>query len=117
MTAYATRPPLQLINNPHMMSEARGHGRRTSKRLEEKEDAPLINGFGHESELVKGSQKENINSGKTKINGVGAKSGAKRKPSEWIRASARLRQLGLIGTMAWKCHLFVLPANLDFSLR
>ena len=65
-----------------MMSEARGHGRRNSKRLEEKEDAPLANGIGHENEAVKGSQKENGKSGKAKVNGAGAKPAAKRKPGE-----------------------------------
>ncbi|KAK4696675.1 kinetochore protein Mis13/DSN1, partial [Lecanoromycetidae sp. Uapishka_2] len=56
MTAYATRAPLQLIQNPHMMSEvSRGHGRRTSARLADKEDAPLTNGISHENEPVKKS--------------------------------------------------------------
>lgn len=91
MTAYATRAPLQLINNPHMMSEAHGRGRRTSKRLEDKEDAPLVNGVGHEhheNESVKGGRQ-----GKGK-NGASAKPAtAKRKPSKWPRAWMRSREI------------------------
>lgn len=84
MTAYVTRAPLQLISNSHMMNEARGHGRRTSKRLEEKEDAPLVNGFGHENEPVRGSKSDGVKSGKGKVNGASAKPAAKRKPGELL---------------------------------
>lgn len=82
MTAYMTRAPLQLINNPHMMSGAPGHGRRTSKRLEEKEDAPLVNGIGHEDEPVKGSRIDAEKQGKGKVNGTSTKPAAKRKPGK-----------------------------------
>ena len=65
-----------------MMSEGRSHGRRTSKRLEEKEDAPLVNGTGHENEPPRASQKDNAKPGKVKVNGASAKPAAKRKPGE-----------------------------------
>ena len=86
MTAYVTRAPLQLIKNPHMMSEARGQGRRTSKRLEEKEDASLVNGISHENDYVKGSQKDLERTGKAKAKGTGARPATKRKPGEQFRA-------------------------------
>ena len=70
-----------------MMSEARSHGRRTSKRLEEKEDAPLGNDIGNENETVRGIQKDGHKPGKAKVNGVSAKPAAKRKPGEWLRAA------------------------------
>ena len=83
MTAYVTRAPLQLINNPHIMSEAsRGHGRRTSARLADKEDAPYINGIGNDSEPVKPRQNVEGKQGKGKVNGASAKPAAKRKPGE-----------------------------------
>ena len=99
MTAYATRAPLQLIQNPHMMSEAsRGHGRRTSARLADKEDSPLVNGISHENELLKktggGSQ------GLITANETGSKAGGKRKPSEqpWPSADPpRVAKLQLRG--------------------
>ena len=69
-----------------MMSEARDHGRRTSKRLEEKEGTPLVNGIGHENEFVKASQKDHRKSGKVKVNGASGKAAAKRKPGEWLQA-------------------------------
>lgn len=81
MTAYATRAPLQLIQNPHMMSEvSRGHGRRTSARLADKEDAPLTNGISHENEPIKKSATGKL--GKSVANGTGSKAGGKRKPGE-----------------------------------
>ncbi len=81
MTAYATRAPLQLIENPHMMSEvSRGHGRRTSARLADKEDAPLTNGISHENEPVK--KQVGGKQGKSVVNGAGSKAGGKRKPGE-----------------------------------
>lgn len=47
MTAYLTRSPLQLLTNPHyIMAEQRQGNRRTSARLREKEDAPVVNGVG-----------------------------------------------------------------------
>lgn len=81
MTAYVTRAPLQLIQNPHMMSEvSRGHGRRTSARLADKEDAPLTNGVSHENEPAKkgasGKQAKSV------TNTTGSKAGGKRKPGE-----------------------------------
>ena len=83
MTAYATRAPLQLINNPHIMSEAsRGHGRRTSARLADKEDAPYVNGIGQDSEFVKPRQNVDGKQGKNKVNGATTKPSAKRKPGE-----------------------------------
>lgn len=82
MTAYATRAPLQLINNPHIMSEARGTSRRTSARLADKEDAPFVNGVVHESETVKGSQNVTRKQGKSGVNGASAKPAVKRKPGE-----------------------------------
>ncbi|KAL6715440.1 hypothetical protein ACLMJK_006401 [Lecanora helva] len=81
MTTFATRAPLQVINNPHMMSEVvRDPGRRTSKRLEEKEGTPLVNGIGHDEEPVRASQKDGGRSGKPKVNGASGKPTAKRKP-------------------------------------
>lgn len=65
-----------------MMSEVPSHGRRTSKRLEGKEDTPLVNGIGHEKEPVKGSKIDAGKQGKGKVNGASAKFTAKRKPGE-----------------------------------
>ena len=95
MTAYATRAPLSLINNPHMMSEARGGGRRSSARLADKEDAPLTNGVGHDYEPVKGLQNNGMvgKQGKAKINGASTKPAAKRKPGEQPPKPARTRLL------------------------
>ena len=56
MTVYAPRAPLQLIENPHIMSEAQRNGRRHSSRLAEKEDN-LPNGIGHHYEPVKQKQR------------------------------------------------------------
>lgn len=55
MTAYATRSPLQILTNPHMMSERRT-SRRTSARLADKEDASVANGIGHGTDRAKGNQ-------------------------------------------------------------
>ena len=79
MTAYATRAPLQLINNPHMMSEPSRGGRRRSSRLEDKEDAPFTNGIVHDSEPVKGRPNTTGKQGKGNVNGAGAKAVPKRK--------------------------------------
>ena len=83
MTAYATRAPLHLINNPRIMSEAsRGQSRRTSARLAEKEDVPYVNGIGHDSEPMKGRQNAEAKQAKGKVNGASTKPTAKRKPGE-----------------------------------
>ena len=82
MTTYATRAPLQLISNPHIMSEAsRGQGRRTSARLAEKEDSPFINGIGLDSGPVKGRQNLDGRQGKAKLNGT-TRGSVKRKPGK-----------------------------------
>lgn len=87
MTAYATRAPLHLINNPRIMSEAsRGQSRRTSARLAEKEDVPYVNGTGHDSEPMKGRQAVETKQAKGKLNGASTKPTAKRKPGENLRA-------------------------------
>lgn len=84
MTVYATRVPLQLIENPHMMSELQGHGRRTSARLADKEDEPIMNGNGYNYEPAKKSQNSGASGkqGKASIHGASAKTGGKRKPGE-----------------------------------
>ena len=88
------------------MSEARGHGRRSSKRLEEKEDAPMVNGIEHDNELAKGSQKENVKSGKAKTNGNSTKPSAKRKPGKWARIfGAGWASLGFFNDRLGKFHL------------
>ena len=87
MTAYATRAPLHLINNPRIMSEAsRGQSRRTSARLAEKEDVPYVNGIGLDSEPMKGRQTVEAKQAKGKLNGASTKPTAKRKPGENLRA-------------------------------
>lgn len=82
MTAYATRAPLQLISNPHMMSEPSRGGRRRSSRLEDKEDAPFTNGIVHDSETAKGRQNITGKQGKGSVNHAGSKPAPKRKPGE-----------------------------------
>ena len=82
MTAYATRAPLQLINNPHIMSEPSRGGRRRSSRLEDKEDAPFANGIVHDSEAVKRRQINTGKQGKGSVNGAGGRPAAKRKTGE-----------------------------------
>ena len=62
MTTYATRSPLQLLSNTHIMAETRRTTRRTSARLADKEDMPVMNGVSHATE-------------KTKTNGIGLRSG------------------------------------------
>ena len=98
MTAYATRAPLQLINNPHMMSEPSRGGRRRSSRLEDKEDAPFANGIVHETEPLKGRQNTIGKQGKGAVNGTAAKPAAKRKPGE--RSWTLQRRIGLL----WEFH-------------
>ena len=88
MTAYVTRAPLQLIKNPHMMSEAQRNGRRHSSRLADKEDAPMVNGIGHGYEPVKQAQKSLASGKGAKVAG-GVKAGAKRKPGELPLIKAR----------------------------
>ena len=109
MTAYVTRAPLQLINNPHIMSEAsRGHGRRTSARLADKEDAPYINGIGNDSEPVKPRQNVEGKQGKGKVNGASTKPTAKRKPGEQplpLRPTLRLLHNVVQQEMASCCAL------------
>lgn len=56
MTAYATRSPLQLILNPHIMAEPRRSTRRLSARLGDKEDAPMLNGTTHGIEKGRSGQ-------------------------------------------------------------
>ena len=83
MTAYATRPPLHLIDNPRIMNEAsRGQSRRTSARLAEKEDVPYVNGIGHDPEPTKGRQIIEGKQAKGRLNGASTKPTAKRKPGE-----------------------------------
>ena len=82
MTTFATRAPLQQILNPHMMSEPRENGRRSSKRLEQKEDAMLVNGIGHENEPPKNSKSDGVKQMKGRGTGAAAKSAVKRKPGE-----------------------------------
>lgn len=81
MTTLAPRPPLQQLDNIHMMSE-RGNGRRTSARLADKDDASTTNGCNIDQ--VKKSH-DSIEGKQTKVNagGVGTKPGAKRKPSKY----------------------------------
>ena len=84
MTAYVTRAPLQLINNPHMMSEPSRGGRRRSSRLEDKEDAPFTNGIVHDSETVKGRQNITGKQGKGHVSSASSKPAPKRKPGEQL---------------------------------
>ena len=83
MTAYVTRAPLHLIDNPRIMSEtSRGQSRRTSARLAEKEDVPYVSGIGHDSESIKGRQIVEGKQVKGRLNGASTKPTAKRKPGE-----------------------------------
>lgn len=67
-----------------MMSEPSRGGRRRSSRLEDKEDAPFVNGIVHDSEPVKGRQNTAGKQGKGSVNGAGAKPAVKRKPGEQL---------------------------------
>ena len=49
MTTFATRPPLQQLDNPHIMSQ-RGNGRRMSARLAEKDNTPVTDNYAVEPE-------------------------------------------------------------------
>lgn len=73
MTTYATRSPLQLLSNPHMMSEPRRSSRRLSARQPEKEGPPVANGIGHGTERAKGGQSNGASGkqGKAATNGAG----------------------------------------------
>ena len=86
-----------------MMSEGQRNGRRHSSRLADKEDAPLVNGFGHGYEPVKQFQKS-VTSGKGGKAAGGVKAGAKRKPGE---LSLILALDSLEHKFSWpasKCH-------------
>lgn len=48
--------------------------------MEQKDDAPLVNGIGHENEPLKGSKSDVGKQGRGKANGVSAKPAPKRKP-------------------------------------
>ncbi len=84
MTAYVTRAPLQLIDNPHIMSEGQGNARRTSTRLAGKEDIPFANGIGHNDQPIKKSQGSGGTGrqGKNGTTGTSSKAGRKRKPGK-----------------------------------
>ena len=79
MTTYATRSPLALLTNPHMMNDARKTGRRTSDRLREKEDLPIPNVRG--GGTTKASEKGVTSEKPTKAN-ASETSGTSRKPRE-----------------------------------
>lgn len=75
MNTYATRSPLQPLHNPHMMSELRRSSRRTSANVAPKEDAPIANGVGHDTDRGKDNQKNGSGgkSGKALVNGGSSK--------------------------------------------
>ena len=81
MTTFATRPPLQQLDNPHIMSQ-RGNGRRTSARLADKDNAPTTDGYVVES-MKKSQPATGGKQSKANPNGVGPKIGGKRKPGEY----------------------------------
>ncbi|KAI4138564.1 MAG: hypothetical protein L6R39_006721 [Caloplaca ligustica] len=76
MTAYATRSPLQLVHNPHMMSQPRRSSRRLSARLGEQEDAPVVNGFAPGNEKAMNGQSSGSNAKQTRSAVNGASSSA-----------------------------------------
>ena len=80
MTTFATRPPLQQLDNPHVMSQ-RGNGRRTSARLAEKEDAPTTDVYTVDPVERSQLTTEGEHS-KGSAESTGAKTGRKRKPGE-----------------------------------
>lgn len=84
MTTYATRSPLQLLPNPHMMSELRRSSRRISASLAQKEDPSIPNGAQAEKEREKPGPKAGsvTKTGKTAVNGNGPRQKAKRKFGE-----------------------------------
>ena len=74
MTTYATRSPLQLLTNSHIMGDTRRTTRRTSARIAEKEDMPTISGSG---QLMEKGKNVHVNGalvkhGKAGINGAGS---------------------------------------------
>lgn len=75
MTTYATRSPLQPLQNPHMMTELRRSSRRTSANAAHKEDTPIVNGVGHDTDRGKGGQKNGLGGkpGKAVVNGASSK--------------------------------------------
>ena len=85
MTAYATRSPLQLLSNTHIMSESRRSTRRTSARLADKEDIPITNGIGHTTDNRKGGQTNgaSVKQGKTNVNGPGTAVGGARSKRKY----------------------------------
>ena len=88
MTAYATRSPLQLLSNTHMMSDPQRSTRRTSARLADKEDVPLNNGISQalEKGRVGHVNGTTVKSSKVVVNGTEATSGigrGKRKKSAY----------------------------------
>lgn len=86
MTTYATRSPLQPLHNPHMMSELRRSSRRISANAGLKEDAPTVNGIGHETE--RGQKNGSGANSRTKIANGGSRTTTernKRKIGEWVR--------------------------------
>ena len=95
MTTYATRSPLQLLHNPHMMSELRRSSRRTSANTAHKEDAPVANGIGHNTDRAKDGQKNGVEGKTGKMRGNGGSSKpeggrGKRKFGEWDARSCEL---------------------------
>ena len=93
MTTYATRSPLQLLTNPHMMSEPRRSSRRLSARQPDKEDPPVVNGLGHGAERAKGGHGNGLGGkGKVSTNGTGISSKGgrgKRKIGAFIPRAGR----------------------------
>ncbi len=77
MTTYATRSPLQLLTNPHMMSEPRRSSRRLSARQPDKEDPPVANGIGHGTERAKGGQSNGVGGKQVKGSANGAATNVK----------------------------------------
>ena len=97
MTAYVTRSPLQLLTNTHAMGDLRRSSRRTSARVADKEDAPLVNGNGYGGEKAKSSQANgaDMRQGKSEANSAGQGSiGAKGKRKHGAYKSAKLENLG-----------------------
>ncbi|KAL8650828.1 MAG: hypothetical protein Q9210_003597 [Variospora velana] len=76
MTTYATRSPLQLIHNPHMMSQPRRSSRRLSARLGDQEDAPATNGLPLVNEKSKSGQSSGPHAKQTRGGVNGATSNA-----------------------------------------
>lgn len=104
MTTYATRSPLTLLTNPHIMNDARKSGRRTSDRLREKEDLPLPNGVGHGA--TKGAEKAAATEKSTKANG-----------NETAATGRKTREKRKLGMSRWRMRAFrVMPLRADCIL-